>query len=107
MEVDTVTASHLETVLMACEVVAGHQPAAPPLAFLWQALSPLGTIDLGGAGECACRCGLGSVPGGRSKHTADGMGRASPCGCAVVSGWSWCTDNADSGAASAQRSTAK
>jgi len=101
------TVFYLGTVLTACAVVAVHQPEATSLALRRLALSRRGTIDRDDGDECACRCGSGSVRGGRSRRTAVGTGRASPCGYAAVSGSSWCTCSVGSGAASAQRSTAK
>lgn len=99
-----VTVFHLEMVLMACAVVAQNQSRATVSAFRQSAPSPLCTADPGDVDECACIYGLGSVRGVRSRHTAVGKDHASPCGCAAVSGSSWCTYNVDNGAALEQRS---
>ena len=93
--------------LTAYVVVAVRQPEAASLAPSQRELSRRGTTDLGGAGEYACRSGLGSGRGARSRHTAAGTGRASPCDYAAVSGWSWCRDSADIDAASVPCSTGR
>jgi len=104
---NVVTVLHLEMALTACVVVAVRQAEAASLALRLWAPSQHGMIDLGGAGECACRYGLGSVLCGHSGHTAVDRGHASPCGYEAASGSSWCTGSADNGAALAQHSTEK